>query len=83
MKGNLLILKLLWENGNKKIYSVMLIFCLLTMSNIENLCCLICTDVAQDAMETCCCGQLMCSQCSSELKEKNANNKCPNCRKNL
>lgn len=45
----------------------------------QNFVCLICTELANNAVETLCCGQIMCEKCSNDLIIKNHLN-CPNCR---
>ena len=48
----------------------------ITMATSDEFNCCICLDVAEEAVETDCCGQLFCDKCLAPLREK----PCPQCR---
>jgi hypothetical protein len=47
-------------------------------STSEDIACLVCLPLAEDAVELSCCSTIICEKCSSQL-----NSICPNCRKNF
>lgn len=51
------------------------------MDGNQDFVCMICQEYATDAVETLCCGQLMCQQCADDISRKFTT--CPQCREHL